>query len=305
MSLDGTDEHSSGPCEIGPGFEHRLVDVGPVRIQTSIGGSGAPVLLLHGYPQNHLMWRHLAPVLAQQRTVVVADLRGYGDSDAPAPDADGSTYSKRTMAADQVELMHRLGFDEFTVIAHDRGARVAHRLLLDHPDRVDRAALLDIVPTRHVYGHVDRGLATAYYHWFLLATGHGIPEHLLKQDPGFWVRSLIEPLLGRGSHIDTATMADYIRTFTPATIDATCADYRAGASIDLTHDDETRARGQRIEIPVLALWGDQSWVGRGYDTLAVWQEYAADVRGHSLPSGHFVAEEQPELLERALTDWLT
>jgi len=200
--------------------------------------------------------------------------------------------------------MHRLGFDEFDVVAHDRGARVAHRLVLDHPDTVTRLALLDIVPTRHVLGHVDRALATAYYHWFFLATGHGIPERLLRKDPAFWVRSLIEPLLGQGSRIEDAVMNDYIRTFTTATIDASCADYRAGASLDLIHDDETHSRGQKIETPTLTLWGEQSFVGQGYETLAIWQDYADDVRGHSLPGGHFIAEEQPGAVATEISEWL-
>ena len=216
----------------------------------AIGGSGPPLLLLHGYPENHLMCRHVAPVLAEDHTVVLADLRGYGDSGKPAPDAAGLVYAKRSMARDQAGLMRQLGFGEFGLIGHDRGARVAHRLVLDHPGAVTRLAVLDIVPTRHVLGNVTRAMATAYYHWFFLATPNGVPEHMIAADPGFWVRSLIGPLLGPGASIEPTVMDDYIRCFTdPRTIAASCADYRAAASTDLAHDEETFAAGQRIDCP--------------------------------------------------------
>jgi len=286
------------------GFEYRKLDVEGVTINCAIAGTGPPLLLLHGYPQNHLMWRHVAPVLAADHTVVLADLRGYGDSGKPAPDADGLVYAKRSMARDQVGLMRQLGFTEFGLIGHDRGARVAHRLVLDHPAAVPRLAVLDIVPTRHVFGHVTRAMATAYYHWFFLSTGHGIPEHLIGGDPGFWVRSLIGPLLGPGASLEPEVMDDYIRCFTdPRTIAASCADYRAAASTDLIHDEESFAAGQRIDCPVLALWGTEAFVGRGYQPLEVWSQYAADVRGTALPTGHFLPEEAPDLVITALGEF--
>ena len=286
------------------GFEYRKLDVEGVTINCAIAGTGPPLLLLHGYPQNHLMWRHVAPVLAADHTVVLADLRGYGDSGKPAPDADGLVYAKRSMARDQVGLMRQLGFTEFGLIGHDRGARVAHRLVLDHPAAVPRLAVLDIVPTRHVFGHVTRAMATAYYHWFFLSTGHGIPEHLIGGDPGFWVRSLIGPLLGPGASLEPEVMDDYIRCFTdPRTIAASCADYRAAASTDLIHDEESFAAGQRIDCPVLALWGTEAFVGRGYQPLEVWSQYATDVRGTALPTGHFLPEEAPDLVITALGEF--
>lgn len=286
------------------GFEYQQVDVEGIPINCARRGSGPPLLLLHGYPQNHLMWRHIAPALAERHTVVAADLRGYGDSGKPAPDPEGLVYAKRSMARDQLGLMRQLGFTEFGLIGHDRGARVAHRLVLDHPEAVTRLAVLDIVPTRHVFGNVNRAMATAYYHWFFLTAPNRVPEHLIAADPSFWVRSLIAPLLGRGASIEPPVMDDYIRCFSdPGTIVGSCADYRAAASTDLIHDDETFAAGRRIQCPVLALWGTQAFVGRGYDPLDVWRQYATDVRGTPLPTGHFLPEEAPALVIAALQDF--
>jgi len=287
------------------GFEYRRVDVEGVTVNCAVAGSGAPVLLLHGYPENHLMWREVAPVLARDHTVVLADLRGYGDSGKPAPDAAGLVYSKRFMAGDQAGLMRQLGFGPFQLVAHDRGARVAHRLALDHPDTVTRLAVLDIVPTRHVLGNVTRALALAYYHWFFLAAPNGVPEHMIAADPGYWIRSLTGPLLGEGASIDPQVMADYVRCFgDPGTIAGSCADYRSATGIDLVHDEESFAAGHRVGCPVLVLWGTQGFVGRGYEPLAVWRQYATDVRGHALPTGHFLPEEAPDLVIAALRDFL-
>jgi haloacetate dehalogenase len=288
-----------------PGFEYQRVDVENVTVNCAVGGAGPPLLLLHGYPENHLMWRQVAPDLARDHTVVLADLRGYGDSGKPAPDAAGDVYSKRSMARDQAGLMRQLGFGSFQLAGHDRGARVAHRLVLDHPGAVTRLAVLDIVPTRHVFRNVTRAMATAYYHWFFLPLGNGIPEHMIGADPAYWIRSLIGPLLGKGASIEPAVMDDYIRCFSdPRTIAGSCADYRSAASTDLVHDDETFAAGQQVDCPVLVLWGAQSFVGRGYEPLSVWQQYAADVRGQPLPTGHFLPEEAPGLVIAALRDFL-
>jgi haloacetate dehalogenase len=209
------------------------------------------------------------------------------------------------MAGDQAGLMRQLGFGPFQLVAHDRGARVAHRLVLDHPDAVTRLAVLDIVPTRHVLGNVTLAMATAYYHWFFLAAGNGVPEHMIAADPGYWVRSLTGPLLGEGASIDPQVMDDYLRCFgDPGTIAGSCADYRSAAGIDLVHDEESFATGYRVECPVLVLWGTQGFVGRGYDPLAVWRQYATDVRGQALPTGHFLPEEAPDLVSAALRDFL-
>jgi haloacetate dehalogenase len=281
-----------------PGFEYRRVDVAGVTINCAVAGSGPPLLLLHGYPQNHLAWRRVAPGLARDHTVVVTDLRGYGDSAKPRPDKEGRVYSKRLMARDQVGLMRVLGFAQFGLVGHDRGARVAQRLVLDHPEVVDRLAVLDIVPTRHVFGHVSREMGLVYYHWFFLAVPHGIPEHMLAADPAFWVETQIDP----GARIEPDVMADYVRCFSdPGTIAGSCADYRAAASTDLTDDDESFAAGQKIDCPVLVLWGGHEFVGQAYEPISVWQEYAADVQGTALPAGHFLPEESPDLVLQALT----
>jgi haloacetate dehalogenase len=299
------------PAALLPDFEYRRVDVAGVTVNCAVGGpgegegGGEPVLLLHGYPENHLMWHQVAPVLARERTVVLADLRGYGDSDKPAPDAAGEVYSKRSMAGDQVGLMRQLGFQQFQLVGHDRGARVSHRLVLDHPEAVTRLAVLDIVPTRHILHHVTRTMAMAYYHWFFLPVRDGIPEHMIGADPEFWIRSIVGPLLGEGASLGQAVMEDYVRCFRdPRTIAGSCADYRSAASIDVTHDDETFAAGQKIGCPVLVLWGAQGFVGREYEPLTVWREYATDVRGQALPTGHFLPEEAPEAVAAALRDFL-
>jgi len=288
-----------------PGFEYQRVDVAGVTVNCAVGGSGPPLLLLHGYPENHLMWRQVAPGLTRDHTVVLSDLRGYGDSGKPAPDAAGDVYSKRSMARDQAGLMRQLGFGSFQLAGHDRGARVAHRLALDHPGAVTRLAVLDIVPTRHVFRNVTRAMATAYYHWFFLPLPNGTPEHMIGADPAYWIRSLTGPLLGEGASIEPAVMDDYIRCFSdPRTIAGSCADYRSAASTDLVHDDETFAAGQKVGCPVLVLWGAQSFVGRGYEPLSVWRQYATDVRGQPLPTGHFLPEEAPALVIAALRDFL-
>src|ERR1700751_4325692 len=287
------------------GFEYRRTAVEGVGINYALRGSGPPLLLLHGYPENHLMWRHVAPALARDHTVVLADLRGYGDSGKPDPDAAGDVYSKRSMARDQLGLMRQLGFARFQLVGHDRGARVSHRLTLDPPEAVARLALLDIVPTRHVLHNVTLKMAAAYYHWFFLPAGNGIPEHMIGADPGYWIRSIVVAVRGGGGSLDAAVMEDYVRCFSdPRTIAGSCADYRSAANIDLVHDDETFAAGQKLECPVLVLWGSQGFVGRGYHPLSVWQEYANDVRGEALPTGHFLPEEAPPLVTAALRAFL-
>ncbi|MHA3705205.1 alpha/beta fold hydrolase [Jatrophihabitans sp. YIM 134969] len=280
-----------------PAFEgFRSIDhEGEVRIRAVVGGDGPPLLLLHGYPQTHRMWHHLAPELARTHTVVAADLRGYGASGKPVDSADHATYSKRTTAADQVGLMRSLGFDTFAVVGHDRGARVTHRMLLDHPGSVHRAAVLDIVPTHHAYAHVDRELAEAYDHWFFLTGAAPQPEHLIGLDPAFWVRAKLAQWSRSGiDRFDPAAVQEYVDAFSdPACIAATTADYRAGASIDLVHDEADRTAGRRVQAPLLVLWGRDGFVGNRYDVLDVWRAYADDVSGTAVPGGHFLPEESP------------
>lgn len=283
-------------------FTYQDVRVDGVRIHCAVGGDGPPLLLLHGYPQTHLIWHRVAPLLAGDHTVVLADLRGYGDSDKPAPTDGDAEYSKRAMAADQVALMRSLGFDRFGVVGHDRGGRVGHRMVLDAPQAVERLAVLDIVPTRHSFEHADAAFALGYFHWFFLAAGNGIPERLLGAEPEFWIRSRMNSRHLGGTPFHPAAVDEYVRCFAdPATIAASCADYRAAAGIDLVHDNADA--GRRVECPLLVLWGEHSFVGRSYAVLDVWRDYAAEVTGRALPSDHYLPEERPELVAEAVREF--
>jgi haloacetate dehalogenase len=286
------------------GFTRETVTTSGAEINLVRGGSGPPVLLLHGAPQTHAMWHGAAPALAEGHTVVVADLRGYGDSSKPGGGGDHAQYSFRAMAGDQLEVMRALGFDRFALVGHDRGARVAHRLVRDHPAAVERLALLDILPTDHVYGHVDRALATAYYHWFLLIQPEPLPERLLEPNAIAFLHWSLGSFGSAGSAYAPEALAEYERCFAdPAAIHALCEDYRAAASIDLEHD--AADRGRRIECPLLLLWGAQGVVGGLSDPLAVWSDYAADVRGEALQAGHFLVEQRPAETLAALRDFLS
>ncbi|WP_051810003.1 alpha/beta hydrolase [Actinoplanes subtropicus] len=288
------------------GFAPVEVDVDGIRITGRTAGTGPPVLLLHGYPQTHVMWHQVAPILAERHTVVLADLRGYGGSTKPAAGTDHAEYSKRTMAADQVAVMASLGFDRFAAVGHDRGARVVHRMCLDHPDRVSRAAVLDIVPTRHVFATADTALAMAYEHWFFLAQPPGFPEHLIAGDPEFYLRAKLAAWSAGGHPFDETAVEQYVTHFRdPAAIAASCEDYRAAATIDLEHDDAGYTRGDRITCPLLVTWGTAGFVGRHYDVAAVWQSYATDVSTTAIASaGHFLAEEAPAATAAALSQFL-
>jgi haloacetate dehalogenase len=283
-----------------PGFEHRRITTSGAEINLVTGGSGPPLLLLHGYPETHLMWRKVAPRLAAEFTVVVPDLRGYGDSSKPPAGADNTGYSKRALALDQVETMKALGFERFAVAGHDRGARVAHRLARDHPERIERLALLDIVPTLYRFETIDQKAATSSYHWFFLIQPGGLPERLIGAEPEFFLRqSLRDPAV-----FEPEAFAEYLRCFrNPETIRATCDEYRAGATIDLVHDRADR--GRKLTMPLLVLWGERSSQGSGYDVLGVWREHAENVTGHGIKSGHFLPEEAPEATYEALCGFFT
>jgi haloacetate dehalogenase len=284
------------------GFSDRRIEVtDDVSIRARVGGAGPPVLLLHGYPQTHACWHAVAPrLVAAGFTVVLADLRGYGDSSKPAGGPDHAAYAKRAMAADQVTVMRRLGFGRFCLAGHDRGGRVAHRLALDHPGAVARLALLDIAPTATMYALTDRAFATGYYHWFFLIQPAPLPERLIGADPEFYLRTKLNAWSqGQDSFFAPRAVAEYLRCFAdPATIAATCEDYRAAAGIDLEHDAADADR--RIAAPLLALWGERGLVGRLYDVLETWRAKALDVRGHALPTGHYLPEEAPEATAEAL-----
>jgi len=278
-----------------PGLESRRIATRGAEIACVVGGSGPPLLLLHGYPQTHAMWHRIAPRLAERFTVVCPDLRGYGDSSKPPGGDNHVNYSKRAMAADQVEVMRALGFATFRLAGHDRGGRVAHRLVLDHPAAVERVAVLDISPTRTMYGKTDKAFATAYYHWFFLIQPFDLPERLIAADPGYYLRKKTGGWGSAANIFDPRAFAEYERCFVqPETIHATCEDYRAAASIDLEHDDADVAADRKIACPLLVLWGANGVVQRCFDPLADWRAVASDVRGRALPSGHYLAEEVPE-----------
>ena len=273
------------------GFERVTIETTGAAINVVKGGKGSPVLLLHGYPQTHVMWHKIAPRLAQDFSVVAPDLRGYGDSSKPPDGENHLGYSKRATAHDQVEVMERLGFTHFAVVGHDRGARVAHRLTRDHPDRVTKLAVLDILPTHTVYQQVNKALATAYYHWFFLIQPAPFPETLIGNNAEFYLNAMLGRL--KPQAITPEAFAEYLRCFRdPATIHATCEDYRAAATIDLSHDEADL--DHKIACPVLALWGEKGFLHKRYDVLAIWRERAVDVRGKAVPCGHFLPEEAPE-----------
>jgi haloacetate dehalogenase len=273
------------------GFTRTTIATQGATINVLTGGAGAPVLLLHGYPQTHMMWHKIAPRLAKDFSLVIPDLRGYGDSSKP-PDGDNHFgYSKRATAQDQVEVMDHFGFKQFAVVGHDRGGRVGHRMALDHAARVTRLTVLDIVPTHKLYHNVNKGFATAYYHWFFLIQPSPFPETLIGNNAEFYLNSLLGRL--KPEAITPEAFAEYLRCFRdPATIHATCEDYRAAASIDLAHDDADIDR--KITCPVLALWAEKGAMHKMYDVVAAWRERAVSVSGTALPGGHFLPEEAPE-----------
>jgi haloacetate dehalogenase len=285
-----------------PGFESIRIKTAGAEINGVKGGSGPPVLLLQGWPQTHVEWRHVAPKLAERFTVVATDLRGYGDSSKPQTNREHEPYSKRAMAQDQVEVMRALGYSQFAVIGHDRGGRVAHRMALDHAQAVTRVALLDIVPTLHVYSTVTKELATAYFHWFFLIQPAPIPETLLGNNAEFFLRSV--PFRGLiPARLAEDAFAEYLRCFRdPATVHAMCEDYRAGATIDLVHDRADLNR--QVACPALILWGERGAMAALYDVLATWKERASQVYGKALPGGHWLPEECPEPLTQELLAFL-
>jgi haloacetate dehalogenase len=283
-----------------PGFERKEVRTEGASIHTLHGGSGPPLLLLHGFPQSHVEWHKIAPELARSFTVVLTDLRGYGASSKPDAGRDHSGYSKRAMAQDQVEVMQSLGHPRFFVVGHDRGGRVGHRMALDHPERVLKLAVIDIVPTYRLFHSVTKEFATAYYHWFFLIQPAPFPETLLGNNLDFW----LDRLFSNPKAFTPEVIALYKRAMVnPETLHAACEDYRAAASIDLVHDEADL--GKKVECPLLVLWGERAPMHGLYDVLSTWRERALQVTGKAMPSGHYLPEEIPDETLRELLAFLS
>ncbi|MBO6674779.1 MAG: alpha/beta hydrolase [Rhizobiales bacterium] len=281
------------------GFDEKLLSIDGSEVFIRIGGSGPAILLLHGYPQTSAMWHKIAPVLAERYTVVCADLRGYGRSAKPTSDAHHNAYSKRAMATDLVGAMNSLGHERFLIGAHDRGARVAHRLAADHPDKVLGLATLDIAPTREMYADATSAFAAAYWHWYWLIQPSPMPEQMIGADPDyFWCKKCCSGSAG-ALPFDRQALNEYLAAFRdPAVIHASCEDYRAAYGVDIAHDDDDP---QPLPMPVLALWGDKGAIEAHFNCLSLWRKRASDVRGRSLPGGHYLAEECPGAV---LAEWL-
>jgi haloacetate dehalogenase len=276
------------------GFEQAMIDTGEAVIRVRSGGEGPPVLLLHGIPETHVMWHKIAPRLAQDFTVVVTDLRGYGDSSKPPSRPDHAPYSKRAMARDQVEVMRQLGFDRFFVAGHDRGGRCAYRMALDHPQRVLKLAVLDIVPTGEAFRRADMRMGLAYWVWFFLAQPYDLPERIVGADPQLFLDAMLDGWSGGRDAFPEEVRTEYLRTFrNPETLHAICEEYRAATTLDYQYDEADRGR-RRIACPVLTLWARQGALQEWYDVLAIWRDWADDVRGRALDCGHFLPEEAPD-----------
>jgi haloacetate dehalogenase len=280
-----------------PDFESHWIEVNGVKIMTRKGGSGRPLLLLHGHPQTHAIWHRVAQQLAKSFTVVMTDLRGYGDSSKPQGTPDHLNYSKRVMALDQIEVMRHFGFAEFDVLAHDRGARVAHRLALDHPKAVKRLILLDIAPTLAMYEKTSNQFARSYWHWFFLIQPAPMPERLIEADPAAYVRDVLGRRSAGLAPFDARALAEYVRCLElPGTAHGLCEDYRASAGIDLVHDQLDLDEKNFVKQPLLVLWGEQGVVDQCFEPLKEWSKVAVNVQGKALPCGHYIPEEAPELL---------
>jgi haloacetate dehalogenase len=284
------------------GFELSQIDVGDVTLRVRHGGSGPPLLLLHGYPQTHMMWGWIASDLAREFTIIAPDLRGYGRSTSPPDADDNETYSKRAMARDAIALMTHFGFDRFAVAGHDRGGRVAYRLALDHPHAIERLAVLDIIPTGEIWARADARMALGYWHWPFLAQKRPDPERIIAADPEyFFFRANFQ---GGPDLYGEEAYADYVACARePSVIHAMCEDYRAGAGYDRRLDDADKQAGRTIACPTLVLWGGKGALAAWYDTPAIWRDWAPDLRGHAIDCGHFLAEEKPAETLAALREF--
>ena len=288
-----------------PDFQSLWIEVNGVKIMARKGGSGRPLLLLHGHPQTHAIWHRVAQQLAKSFTVVMTDLRGYGDSSKPQGTPDHLNYSKRVMALDQIEVMRHCGFSDFDVLAHDRGARVAHRLALDHPKAVKRLVLLDIAPTLAMYEKTSNQFARSYWHWFFLIQPAPLPERLIEADPAAYVRDVLGRRSAGLAPFDPRALAEYVRCLElSGTAHGLCEDYRASATIDLVHDQSDIDKKNFLQQPLLVLWGEQGVVNQCFEPLKEWSKLAVNVQGHALPCGHYIPEEAPELLLNQVQSFL-
>ena len=285
-------------------FETSTAEIEGEIINYVVGGRGLPILLLHGYPQTHVMWHKIADQLADQFTVVASDLRGYGESSKPVTNEFHEPYSKRASGNDQMQLMRMLGFDKFYLVGHDRGGRVGHRMALDHPSAIEKLVVLDIAPTHSMYTTTDMEFAIAYYHWFFLIQPYDIPERMIGNNPLYFLEKKFGQW-GRDNNAFTReAFSEYLRCFTPETIHASCEDYRASATIDIQHDQIDLDKGNKIKCPLLCLWGEKGFVGRKYDVVAEWSKWATHIEGYGISCGHYLPEEAPNETLAALLKFL-
>ena len=281
-------------------FKSSRKNINNIKINYRIGGNGPPILLLHGYPQTHIMWRKVANKLSKFFTVVCSDLRGYGDSGKPESDLNHSNYSKVAMASDQHKLMLSLGFKKYFLVGHDRGARVAHRMSLNYKNII-KVIFLDIIPTNSVFELANHELARKYYHWFFLIQKFPLPEKLIGSNPEYYLKTKLRMWGTTKKFIEAAAMKEYLRCFTKKTIHASCEDYRAASTIDLI--DHNKDKEKKISCPALILWGRQGTIEELYNPIKIWKKWASDVRGYSLDCGHFLPEEKPEDVIKAIQNF--
>lgn len=279
------------------GYEKHTRQVNGVEITFRMGGNGPALLLLHGHPQTHVIWHKVAEELAQHFTVIAADLRGYGDSSKPEDDAEHINYSNRAMANDMTRLMSSLGFEHFKVLAHDRGARVAHRLGVDHAQRVERMVFLDIAPTLAMYRGTNEAFARSYWHWFFLIRPQPLPEMLISSDPAQYLKSVMGARSAGMAPFTSEALTEYERCLAlPGTATGICGDYRASATIDLVHDQADIDADIKLTCPLKVMWGAEGAIEACFDALGEWRKVATQVEGKALPCGHYIAEEIPEVL---------